>query len=274
MSFMLAIAGSQAGIILDEPVIEMNGNEPSYLKFSGTNAENNYRFVLDTYGTDGVKFQLTLERIDALKPASFTAEDLLDENYWEPLFRKYTRELAGQEMRASENIKRLYVKDVLLQPGQFAGYGDALKEVYIEAKADYSIPDNCFARGGSEHYGLGKFDCKVEGILTLGDGILDASAGGLNIYAYREAIARQWFAYGQKENAVFTVWLNGERYVGTSDAPIGDLNGDGTVDVGDVTMLVGAILAGEQKTNMDLNADGLLDVGDVTTLVSRVLGAN
>ena len=142
---MMLYLGSMAKITLEDPVIEMDGEQPRYLKFVGENLENNWRFTLDTYGTDGIKFQLTLERIDASKAAAFTADDLADENYWEPLFRKYTKELAGQEMSAKDNIKRLFVNDVALMPNQFAGYSDGMNEVTITASGNYIIPDGCFA---------------------------------------------------------------------------------------------------------------------------------
>lgn len=49
-----------------------------------------------------------------------------------------------------------------------------------------------------------------------------------------------------------------------------DVNGDGTVDVGDVTALVGIVLGGT-ATSPDLNGDGAVDVGDVTALVQYIL---
>ena len=58
-----------------------------------------------------------------------------------------------------------------------------------------------------------------------------------------------------------------------NDADPADLNGDGSVNVGDVTTLVNMILG---KTAMsaaaDLNGDGSVNVGDVTTLVNMILG--
>ena len=59
----------------------------------------------------------------------------------------------------------------------------------------------------------------------------------------------------------------------TLNIPEGDLNGDYTVNVGDVTTLVNMILG---KTPMsddaDLNGDDAVNVGDVTTLVNQILG--
>ncbi|MBR6338909.1 MAG: leucine-rich repeat protein, partial [Alloprevotella sp.] len=53
-----------------------------------------------------------------------------------------------------------------------------------------------------------------------------------------------------------------------------DLNGDYTVNVGDVTTLVNIILSkeGAEVEGFDLNGDGAVNVGDVTTLVDKILG--
>ncbi|MBR6338809.1 MAG: leucine-rich repeat protein, partial [Alloprevotella sp.] len=52
-----------------------------------------------------------------------------------------------------------------------------------------------------------------------------------------------------------------------------DLNGDYTVNVGDVTTLVNMILGKAEKSEAaDLNGDGSVNVGDVTTLVNMILG--
>ena len=53
-----------------------------------------------------------------------------------------------------------------------------------------------------------------------------------------------------------------------------DLNGDYTVNVGDVTTLVNIILSeeGAEVEGFDLNGDGAVNVGDVTTLVNKILG--
>ncbi|MBR1732391.1 MAG: dockerin type I repeat-containing protein [Alloprevotella sp.] len=53
-----------------------------------------------------------------------------------------------------------------------------------------------------------------------------------------------------------------------------DLNGDGNVDVSDVTLLVGYVLEsdGTHDADYDLTGDGAVDIGDVTELVAAVLG--
>ena len=60
---------------------------------------------------------------------------------------------------------------------------------------------------------------------------------------------------------------------GKPDAGAADLNGDGSVNVGDVTTLVNMILGKATKSDSaDLNHDGAVNVGDVTTLVNMILG--
>ena len=59
----------------------------------------------------------------------------------------------------------------------------------------------------------------------------------------------------------------------TSSTPMGDINGDGTVDVTDVTALINHILgtAPFPTEVCDLNADGEINVTDVTTLITHLL---
>lgn len=213
----LLLGQAWAGIVLDEPVIEMNGDEPQYLKFVGTNADNNYRFTLDTYQDDGLKFRLTIDRIDASQPAAFTAADLSDGNYWEPMFRKYTQELAGEVMEASENIKQLIVNGVALLDNQFAGYCDCLKYVEIVANGDYTIPDGCFAQGSAGNYSTKEIYCDVSGTLTLGSNVVETTAGGLKITTISEAVAQAWYDYKQANGAAFTVYCNDAIYEGGYD---------------------------------------------------------
>ncbi len=55
----------------------------------------------------------------------------------------------------------------------------------------------------------------------------------------------------------------------------GDVNGDGDVDVADVTTIVAMILDEDLLTDAgDVNGDGDVDVADVTSLVARILGTS
>lgn len=51
----------------------------------------------------------------------------------------------------------------------------------------------------------------------------------------------------------------------------GDLNGDGSVNAGDVSSLYEAILSGDSDSTFDLNGDGSVNAGDVSALYSIIL---
>ena len=51
----------------------------------------------------------------------------------------------------------------------------------------------------------------------------------------------------------------------------GDINADGTVDVGDVNAVLEAILAGSNDAKFDLNGDAKVDVGDVNAVLAIIL---
>ena len=62
------------------------------------------------------------------------------------------------------------------------------------------------------------------------------------------------------------------------DAPLpepqplrGDLNSDGTVNTGDVSVLYDVILRGKDIPEADLNDDGSINTGDVSTLYGIIL---
>ena len=56
-------------------------------------------------------------------------------------------------------------------------------------------------------------------------------------------------------------------------SPVGDVNGDGAISIGDVTLLVDLLLMGSEVTNpcADVNGDGHVSIGDVTALIDRLL---
>ena len=204
---------SYAAIVLDEPVISND-----YMKFSGQCAEHNWKFVLDTYewADRGPLFQLTITPMDILSDAYFTSDDLADENYWEPLFRKYTKQLAGQEMEARDNVKKLFITNVRLVEGQFKGYAtSSLNVLEINASGNYTIPNQCFGPlGDSESLKLKQFNCNVDGTLTIGSNVFPTNSGSMTIYTTKETLAQQWYDYKTSNGYGYTVYLNGTQYNG------------------------------------------------------------
>ncbi|MBQ7741414.1 MAG: hypothetical protein IJT90_00585 [Bacteroidaceae bacterium] len=190
------VAGSGGGITMEEPVIS-----DGYICFVGVNATNNYKYTLNTYewADRGPQFQLIIETLDASKPAAFTADDLNDENYWEPLFRKYTKQLAGEEMEAKDNIKELYIKNVALLPNQFANY-EYLHTIGIEAGGDYTVPNGVFS-GVSR---LDNLDCSVAGNLTLGDNIVNPKLT-FTVNCTNDTGKQVWQQYKEKNSCNYII---------------------------------------------------------------------
>ena len=77
-------------------------------------------------------------------------------------------------------------------------------------------------------------------------------------------------------------WLpkkyNGSAWIEMTASLRGDVNGDGYVNVADVTALISLVLGGNATAAShpaaDVNEDGVVNIGDVTTLISLVLSNN
>ena len=59
---------------------------------------------------------------------------------------------------------------------------------------------------------------------------------------------------------------------------VGDVNGDGSVNISDVTVLIDYLLGSDMATvdmdAADVNSDGLINISDVTILIDMLLGNN
>ena len=161
------VQNAPAQITLQDPVIT-----DSYIKFVGENETNNYRFTLDTYewADRGPQFQITIEP-----------------------------QMAGEEMTAQNNVKRLYVKNVAVLDNQFHDYQE-FHIISIEASGDYSIPKACFS-GCTK---LETFDCNVQGTLTLGGDIVNAQPA-FTVKVYTSQSAKVWNEYKENTESHFTV---------------------------------------------------------------------
>ena len=65
------------------------------------------------------------------------------------------------------------------------------------------------------------------------------------------------------------------QYFAKMEEIVGDLNGDGTVSVSDIQVLVNLILsdaAAEDNPAADVNSDGTVSVSDIQVVVNRILG--
>lgn len=68
-----------------------------------------------------------------------------------------------------------------------------------------------------------------------------------------------------------TMWNRFQTILPIED--VGDVNGDGNINIGDVTSLINYLLGGESDRvyYADVNLDGNVNINDVTTLINRLL---
>lgn len=62
--------------------------------------------------------------------------------------------------------------------------------------------------------------------------------------------------------------------IGNANILQGDVNGDGKVDISDVTNLIDVILNGGESPGGDVNGDGRVDISDVTRLIDLILNGS
>ena len=185
--------------------IELDVNLETYT-FTGTNTANNYKYVLSPYEiTNGPQFQLVITPIDPTMPAFFTSDDLQDQNYWEPMFKYYTAQLAGQEMVAQDNIKRLYLGDVQLLQGQFANY-NTLHIIGFDLNGDYILPKGCFQYAGQH---LDEINVHSNGLMTLEPNSVPADKV-FDVNVNTTELQQVWEQYKQQFNCQYIVNLQVE----------------------------------------------------------------
>lgn len=57
------------------------------------------------------------------------------------------------------------------------------------------------------------------------------------------------------------------------DGPsVGDLNGDGEINIADLNALIAVILNGASNGDADINGDGEINIADVNALINIILG--
>ena len=253
--------GGGGNIVLLEPVVTNN-----YIEFVGVNANGNYKFTLNTYEWEdnhGPQFQITIEPIDASKPAFFSQGDMSDPNYWEPMFQRVTQEMTGEAMTAQDNVKRLYLGDVQLLDNQFIDYNE-LHIVGFDLKNDYTLPAGCLLNAG-EH--MDEMDVKCEGTMTLSPNSLPADKM-FYVTVYTQPVYDVWNNYKQSYDCQYIL-----IQAGTGPKP-GDVNNDGSVSSVDVTALYNYLLNSDDSAivNGDQDGDGHITSTDITVVYNIILG--
>ena len=94
----------------------------------------------------------------------------------------------------------------------------------------------------------------------------------ITVSQVNEAVAKYWDVL--RWNWITSEW---EPYAGSDGMP-GDVNGDGSVDISDVTALIDYLLSGDAGSvnldNANVNGDGGVDISDVTALIDMLLNGS
>ena len=102
-----------------------------------------------------------------------------------------------------------------------------------------------------------------------------ASSNCFSSAAYRNATLKVHRNYINTYNAT-DFWYKFEHIEGYGSLGNGDVNGDGEINIADVTTLIDQLLGKDTGSEFyfesaDLNYNGHIDIGDVTTLVDLLL---
>ena len=152
---------SYASIVVGDPVYA-----GGTVSITGVNTPNNYKYTLQVniaeLSVTNPQLSLTLTPIDPEQPAQVTAEDMIDQNFWEMVVRRYSTQLIGMKVNAQDCLTELNINGVALVKNLFYSY-EKLKTVKVTTENAYTIPEGCFA----EADGLQYVKDMVTGVLTL-----------------------------------------------------------------------------------------------------------
>ena len=111
-------------------------------------------------------------------------------------------------------------------------------------------------------------DIKLEDDMENGEftGLVNAEVTAQPLPAglsYREAVVRFEFDGAYLDYK----FMQGEKPIGL----VGDVNGDGAVNIADINEVIDMILAGKFDAKGDINGDGAVNIGDINALIAIIL---
>ena len=115
--------------------------------------------------------------------------------------------------------------------------------------------------------GLRRLTCKnPDPNITLGRDVFYNVTGNCTLYVPRASVSLY-----QAHN----VWKEFYKIEGIDAGIVGDVNGDGVVDISDVNLCINVILGTASQSSYpgaDVNGDGAVDIADVNAIINIILG--
>ena len=205
---------------------------------------------------------------------------------------------------ANEEVENYYTGDVVIPDSViYEGYTFAVTSIESNAfdgcyeLTSITIPNTVESIGDQAFQG-----CSGLTSVTIGSGVTTIGAKAFNYCNALETVkclgtvppvmaSADCFTAAAYNRATLLVPRNYEATYAAADylykfahidgwgsAGRGDVNGDGVMNIADVTFLIDAILRGDHEgvyfESADLNINGRLDIGDVTSLIDQLLNSN
>ncbi len=188
---------------------------------------------------------------------------------------------------------RFFIEDFALVPGQTTQVNILLENElqYTAFQADLYLPDGVTAEEGSFALTSRKASDHTLSTSILPNGAIRLMSYSMRVNPYRDnSGALVTFQVTASEsidmpatvslrNILFTSIAGSETGFNSTQCTIslvGDVNGDGQVNIADVTTLIDQLLNGNSTHNpaADCNRNGEVNIADVTVLIDYLLSGN
>ena len=193
---------------------------------------------------------------------------------------KQVNNLGSDRFTASIRMEPVYIfqpDDSTVMVYNIMGQGFVMNTMTLHADSTVTYPLQVL--GYNNKKGAYTYNCtmsvQVDSCLELGcTGMVTPTMISLdNVAVYCPVDGDNTTSY-----PTFTLMLNGDnQFVIPSAMLLGDVNGDRTVNISDVTTMIDHLLGSGsdplfRENAADVNHDGIVNISDVTTLIDRLLG--
>ena len=143
-------------------------------------------------------------------------------------------------------------------------------DVKFDYSSTYPISDEGQRKFAADLIELLKKHKNVNGLVWWW---LEANEKGIN---WQQAVTKDWYNAGLFDNetgrALPALYELKSLTEGDVETVKGDVNGDGTVDVADISAIISMMAGTATYENADVNGDGTVDVADISAVITIMAG--